>query len=579
MISVTVSLITWNDREELLRCLRSLSAQTFRSMRIIVVDNGSTDGSAEAVREAFPEVSIMSPGRNLGFAGGHNLSFEGTDEPYFLVLNPDLTLAPDFLALLVSAMEADPSLAALSGKLLRTDEKGRVCIASSIESVEPGSPLLDSAGICPDGRGRFRDRGAGLPDDGRISFGEVWGVCGAAALYRRRAIVDAVPDVQGAGRPFDEHLFLYYEDADLAWALRRRGWRARILPEAVGYHVRGGSGTGARRTEHFLHRNSFWVLIKQGRTRDFLRIAPGWLGYECVKIFQSITYRPGLWRAQWERLLGIPTMWRRRRAIKRNDKRLLVAPLPDYQRVERELRDLQAPVYDAFTDGPYRDVAESAACLERLAPAPGERIVDLGCGTGKLLPRILGHGARAVGVDFSHASLKIAQAKAPDALLVQADVTRLPFRTGVFDRAVSNQVLHHLPDVRGRRDLLAEAARTLGKEGELVLTSYNDALLRRMLSPREGRHPGGIFFHRFHPEELCALLADHFDITASVGSRHIPARTIGERLFTRSLFRWLPRFDRTLGRTRVSRLMAHLWLVSGRKRDISSGAGGMGETS
>jgi GT2 family glycosyltransferase len=307
---VTASVIAWNDRAYLLRCLASLVAQRGVALRIFVVDNGSTDGCAEAVRRDFPEVAILSPRENLGYAGAHNLTFSATDDPYFLVLNADVDLEEGYVARLVDAMEADPGLGAVSGKLLRAD----------------APVLLDSAGIVPDARGRFRDAGTGLPDDGRVLDSEVFGVCGAAALYRRASVIDAVPDVPGAGRPFDAAFFAYYEDADIAWALRRRGWRARIVAGARGRHVRGGSRADPTLVERLLHRNAFWVFVKHARIRDLARVAPGLLFYEIAKLAQSLTYKPFLWRAQWERFKGFPAMWHRRSALQDNAKKPFLAP-------------------------------------------------------------------------------------------------------------------------------------------------------------------------------------------------------------------------------------------------------------
>ncbi|MFQ5457906.1 MAG: class I SAM-dependent methyltransferase, partial [Myxococcota bacterium] len=321
---------------------------------------------------------------------------------------------------------------------------------------------------------------------------------------------------------------------------------------------------------------AFWVLAKHAGAWDLLRLAPGWLLYEFWKALQALTVKPWLLRAQVERLAGLRAMARRRRALRLTEGGGPKRTSGALQAIEMNLRDAQAPAYDALTGGPYHEAVESAACLERLAAGPGERIVDLGCGTGRLLPALVARGARVFGADFSLASLKIARQKAPGAVLVQADLTRLPFKPGVFDRAVSHHVLHHLPDAAGRRKVLGEAARTLRKEGEIVLTCYNDALLKRLLSPREERHPGGIFYHRFRPGELRRLFEGCFDILEDTGIRHIPARSIGERLFTRPGFRWLPALDRRLERSRISRLLAHLWLVRARVRSgaQTTGCGG-----
>jgi GT2 family glycosyltransferase len=331
MSRVTVSLIAWKERALLRRALQALRAQTHPAIAVVVVDNACKEGNVDPAREIFPEAMILRPGRNLGYAGAHNLSFAATRDPYFLALNADVTLEPDYLARLAAAMDADPGLGAVSGKLLRADAAGKPLILPAGEPSGRRVSVIDSAGIAPDGRGRFCDVGDGLPDDGRVRFGEVWGVCGAAPMLRREAVIDAVPAVPGAGRPFDEALFGYYEDADLAWQLQRRRWRARVIPEAVALHVRGGEGAASPRVEHLLHRNAFWVLLKHAGPSDLASIAPGWLAYELAKAAQSITTKPALWRAQWERLRGLPAMWRRRRALRENARRPRVAASSDRQ--------------------------------------------------------------------------------------------------------------------------------------------------------------------------------------------------------------------------------------------------------
>lgn len=114
--------------------------------------------------------------------------------------------------------------------------------------------------------------------------------------------------------------------------------------------------------------------------------------------------------------------------------------------------------------------------------------------------------------------------------------------------------------------MFSEAARVLRKEGILVMTAYHDAWTHRPFSPREGQHPGGIYYHRFRPGELTGLLAEAFRPLASVGIRHIPARSVGQRLVAIPFFKWLPRLDRAMEGTPLSRVFAHLWLVHGRKR-------------
>ena len=147
-----------------------------------------------------------------------------TSSPFVLVLNPDTKLEPRFLEELLPALD-DPDVGMVAGKLFRFD--GRTLDSAGQELARSRQP---------------DDRGYGRADDGRFDAdAEVFGVCGAAALYRR-AMLDEVSGP--GGEVFDERYFAFYEDLDLAWRARRAGWRALYRYRAVGYHARGGSSRG-----------------------------------------------------------------------------------------------------------------------------------------------------------------------------------------------------------------------------------------------------------------------------------------------------------------------------------------------
>jgi len=113
MPSVTIIVLNWNGGQDTLACLESLAQLDYPEFGVLVVDNGSTDGSLQAVQERFPEIPIIETGENLGYAGGSNVGLRwaldhGAD--YALLLNNDTVVAPDFLRLLVEAVGADPRI-------------------------------------------------------------------------------------------------------------------------------------------------------------------------------------------------------------------------------------------------------------------------------------------------------------------------------------------------------------------------------------------------------------------------------------------------------------------------------------
>jgi GT2 family glycosyltransferase len=216
MVTVAVNIVTFNSAGDILRCLESLAGQTFRDFRIHILDNASSDNTADLLRGLDLDL-IRSPA-NTGFAKAHNDLIRSFSARYILVLNPDAVLRPDFLSEMIHALEARPDAASATGKLLRLD-----------------GMTIDSTGITMSRNQRHLDRGAGQPDLGQFDRPEdVFGPSGAAALYRSEVLQDAAFE----GQFFDEDFFAYREDADLAWRCRLMGWKSIYVPSAVALHGR-----------------------------------------------------------------------------------------------------------------------------------------------------------------------------------------------------------------------------------------------------------------------------------------------------------------------------------------------------
>lgn len=221
---VSVTIVTWNSLQYLPHCLHHLRNQQQATFEIIILDNGSTDGTVEYLRQQA-DVQLIEELRNTGFSAGHNKAISRASGEYALVLNPDVFLTPSFLANAVKAMSLDKRIGQVSGKLYRVatpEQFGR-------------SNILDSTGMYFTPNQRHWDRGAGQADRGQFEQAEyIFGVSGAAALYRRAAL----EDVAIGGEYFDEDFFAYREDADLSWRMQLMGWQALYMPQAVAYHVR-----------------------------------------------------------------------------------------------------------------------------------------------------------------------------------------------------------------------------------------------------------------------------------------------------------------------------------------------------
>lgn len=295
-MSVTVSVVSFESRALISDCLDAVRIQGAPIREVLLADNASEDETAELVKSRYPEVSVLPLDRNVGFGAAHNLNFARSRGRYFLALNPDVVLRSGFVSRLVEILDGDPALGAATGRLVRPGSEGRI----------------DSAGISYDRlRTRFIDRGRGAPRERFAREEDVFGACGAAALYRRAAL----EEVSRPGEsPFAERFFMYYEDVDLAWRLGSAGWRTRYVPDAESVHMRGGCGSSHDFIEYHLVRNRLWLSLRNASLSDFLRELPGLALFEGVKLIQA-SVRPHLRAALIDQLAGVrQSLWERRRA-------------------------------------------------------------------------------------------------------------------------------------------------------------------------------------------------------------------------------------------------------------------------
>jgi GT2 family glycosyltransferase len=242
MPSLTASIIipNYNGRRYLEPCLQSLRAQTYPAglTQIIVVDDASSDDSIEFVRSHFPEVLVVPLARNSGLAAGCNRGAERATGEWLVMLNNDTEVEPSWLAALLESASEHPEAGAVASKMLLFDRKN----------------VLHNAGDLMGRDGVPRNRGVWQEDlgqyDGDVA---VFGGCGGGVAYRRAAWLET--------HGFDERLFMYLEDVDLAWRLRLLGWQAVFAPGARLYHHLSATGGGAL-ASYYTGRNTLLVLAK-----------------------------------------------------------------------------------------------------------------------------------------------------------------------------------------------------------------------------------------------------------------------------------------------------------------------------
>lgn len=238
-MEVAVVVPNWNGRRWLERCLEGLAAQTTPASEVIIVDNGSTDGSTGMTAPDGLPLRIIELGRNTGFAFAANRGVEATSAPAVALVNTDVVLAPDWIERTADALQRDDRLAAVACKMVQMDDPRRL--------YDTGD-FLRRDGVCEQ-RGRFE------VDEGRFDEpGEAFAPCAGAALYRRAAIAS----VGG----FDERLFSYLEDVDLGLRLALAGWRCAYEP-VVAQHAGGGSAWQLNPpAEHWIERNTLLLVAK-----------------------------------------------------------------------------------------------------------------------------------------------------------------------------------------------------------------------------------------------------------------------------------------------------------------------------
>jgi GT2 family glycosyltransferase len=221
--SIGVVIVNWNSREDVLAGIRSLRQEADpHTDEIVVVDNGSSDGSAEAIRAEFPAVRVIETGRNLGFAEGCNRGIEVTRSEWVFLFNNDAVAEPGCVAELRRvAASAPPDVGMLQPLIVFTALPTHV----------------NSTGVIVFSNGRARDRHFAEPVTGAESAGDPFCPTAGAALYRRSMLERVRLD----GGYLDRSFFMYFEDVDLGWRCRLAGYRAVYVPRARVRHKFQGS--------------------------------------------------------------------------------------------------------------------------------------------------------------------------------------------------------------------------------------------------------------------------------------------------------------------------------------------------
>ncbi|MBU1945249.1 MAG: glycosyltransferase family 2 protein [Actinobacteria bacterium] len=310
MKPVSVVLINFNGLGDLPACLQSLEEQDYPDIELILIDNASSDGSPAVLREfasrpgararfAGDTPTLIANEANIGFSPALNQGIKASSGSYVMPLNTDVVMDPGFISAMVRAASGE-GVGSVSGKLLRfpPHERGNI---------------IDSAGHVIFRNRLAENRGEGSPGDvACLDRAEVFGTCGAAALYSREMLDDVAVD----GEYFDEDFFAFWEDLDLDWRARLRGWRCVYEPAALAWHARGGAGyRKSLLVERHNYKNRWLTVMKNDSARYLLRNLPGVTFTELMKAGALLLRCPAALPAAVDLLRLAPRMLAKRRVI------------------------------------------------------------------------------------------------------------------------------------------------------------------------------------------------------------------------------------------------------------------------
>lgn len=244
---VAVVILNWNGRNYLKQFLPSVCASTYPNLDIIIGDNASTDDSVLFVRDNYPQVKIIINEQNYGFAGGYNKILSHLDHDYFILLNSDVEVEPNWIQPLINLMESDSKIAAAQPKILSQVNK------HSFEYAGAAGGFIDDFGY-PFCRGRLFD--ALELDKGQYNeSSEVFWASGAAFFIKRSIWLEM--------NGLDEDFFAHMEEIDLCWRLKNEGYKIMYCADSQVYHVGGGTLQAESPFKTYLNFRNNLVLLQK----------------------------------------------------------------------------------------------------------------------------------------------------------------------------------------------------------------------------------------------------------------------------------------------------------------------------
>ncbi len=300
---VSVIIPNYNGRAYLQDCLDSLSHQTWPDFETILLDNGSSDGSAEWIKQSFPHLKLIELSENLGFAGGCNYAAAHAGGEWLVFLNNDTIADPHWLKNLMTAVTADPKSGAGTSKILLVNDHARL---DSIGSYLTATGFLSHIGLLEADHGQYD------------TIEKIFSPKGVAFAIRK----DLFQKLDG----FDHQYFAYFEETDLFWRVWLAGYQIIFAPKSVIYHKVGGTALSFHFSfvDYHSFKNRIRTILKNAQGTTLLWMLPFHLAC-CAGLVLANMLRRERWPNAWAivRAFGwnirhLPETWKARRAIQKS---------------------------------------------------------------------------------------------------------------------------------------------------------------------------------------------------------------------------------------------------------------------
>ncbi|MBP6432267.1 MAG: glycosyltransferase family 2 protein [Ferruginibacter sp.] len=270
---VAIVILNWNGKHFLQQFLPSVLNSTYQNKRVIVADNASTDDSITFLQQYFPQVEIIKNTTNEGFAKGYNTVLQQVKADYFVLLNSDVEVTPNWIEPIVELMEGDKLIAACQPKLLAFNDKNK------FEYAGASGGWIDFLGY-PFMRGRIFDDCEN--DEGQYNTAQQCFWASGAALFVKASVYKEL-------KGLDEYFFAHQEEIDFCWRAQLKGYKIFAQPQSVVYHVGGGTlhkGSGKKTFLNF--RNNLILLFKNLPFAKLLWVLPCRFFLDAVSAYKEL---------------------------------------------------------------------------------------------------------------------------------------------------------------------------------------------------------------------------------------------------------------------------------------------------